>query len=325
MPYANLQQLKLVMLEITSACNFRCTYCPLTRQQRPAVMMRKETAHAVIEQLAALGFRGWLTYNVLGEPLLHPDLEEIMRHTAQCGLQPAVITNGMLLPAHGDVLRRYATSVSISIHHLGQMETRGMAGTVAWHEYIAGIRTFVKAVATDTTGTCNVDVRLDAPPERVTQRAAYQAVTARLARQLATELELPVPSALPVNRRVPLAHNVALAFSEIVDWNLSPKKYMPRRGACTNWRRNDGHFAILADGSVTLCCLDYLGETRAGSVCQQPLAEILNGEPFRTYNCGLQQLRLLLPACRACRGADTRLRAAQRWGHGLLHYWRYQR
>ena len=82
-----------IYLEITNCCNLSCAFCPGTRRARrmlPAEEFR----------LLAGKLRPWTDYlylHVLGEPLLHPQLAEILASAGELGFRVCLVTNGTLL------------------------------------------------------------------------------------------------------------------------------------------------------------------------------------------------------------------------------------
>lgn len=74
-------------------CNLSCTYCneydDFSKAVPTAVMLRR------VERLASLG-TSIVTLSG-GEPLLHPELDEIIRHIRDQGMIATIITNGYLL------------------------------------------------------------------------------------------------------------------------------------------------------------------------------------------------------------------------------------
>lgn len=74
-------------------CNLDCTYCNEfddTSEPVPLGEMKKR-----LETLAAMG-TSIITISG-GEPLLHPELDEIIRHIRKCGMITGLITNGFFL------------------------------------------------------------------------------------------------------------------------------------------------------------------------------------------------------------------------------------
>lgn len=93
----------LAHVVVTRRCNLACTYCnefdDFSKPVPTAEMLRR------IDKLAELG----TTVITLtgGEPLLHPDLEQIIRRVRQGGLMAILVTNGYLLtPEKIDSLNR---------------------------------------------------------------------------------------------------------------------------------------------------------------------------------------------------------------------------
>ncbi len=78
-------------LYVNLRCNSRCSYCWIWKQSAKNLPLAKLAG--VIEQLAELGVRR--TYLGAGEPLLHPELPEIVRAVSSRGMSPAIITNGV--------------------------------------------------------------------------------------------------------------------------------------------------------------------------------------------------------------------------------------
>src|SRR5688572_3172388 len=77
----------------TRRCNLSCTYCnEFDRTSDPVPL---DDLRARIDKLADLG-TGIITLSG-GEPLLHPDLEAIVRHIRARGAIATLITNGYLL------------------------------------------------------------------------------------------------------------------------------------------------------------------------------------------------------------------------------------
>ena len=76
-------------------CNLDCTYCNEYDKVSPPVPI--ETLHRRIDKLAELGTT-IITISG-GEPLLHPELDEVVRRVRHHGMLAGMITNGYLLTA----------------------------------------------------------------------------------------------------------------------------------------------------------------------------------------------------------------------------------
>lgn len=90
-----------VQYSLLNTCNARCGYCNCPAREDPRLSL--EQHRAVLAELARLGavrvkFLG-------GEPLLSPDLGELVRHVRRLGMRSAMVTNGLLVPQKMDIVR----------------------------------------------------------------------------------------------------------------------------------------------------------------------------------------------------------------------------
>ncbi len=87
-------------LEITTCCNLACSFCPGTA--RPAAFVTPETFRTLAAKLRPYG--QYLYLHVMGEPLLHPQLPELLEICRALDFRVTLTTNGTLLPARQPVL-----------------------------------------------------------------------------------------------------------------------------------------------------------------------------------------------------------------------------
>jgi biotin carboxyl carrier protein len=108
-----------VIIDVTESCNLACLHCPQEAFRNSdyfsgAMLDPALNAKAVDEVAAAgKGIAQYIRYTAEGEPLLHPQLWEMMRYTAQhAHTSVTLTTNGALLDfivAAGDVVVTSAT------------------------------------------------------------------------------------------------------------------------------------------------------------------------------------------------------------------------
>ena len=93
----------LAHLIVTRRCNLACTYCnEFDKVSKPISL---EVLFRRVDRLAELGTT--IVTISGGEPLLHPELEEIVHRIRRCGILAGMITNGYLLtPQRIDHLNR---------------------------------------------------------------------------------------------------------------------------------------------------------------------------------------------------------------------------
>ena len=82
--------------EVTSACNLRCVHCHATGDKPAEGELDTAEAKLLIEQMAAVNEFRMLVYTG-GEPLVRPDLIELLHHSKEAGLTNVIATNGILI------------------------------------------------------------------------------------------------------------------------------------------------------------------------------------------------------------------------------------
>ena len=92
-----LYPLDYLFIEITNACNFKCTWCPDEIMDRRRGFMKKERAFGLLDEVAdkrsLLGPIYPVKLHQMGEPFLHPDLAEIVAHAEARGVGIELNTN----------------------------------------------------------------------------------------------------------------------------------------------------------------------------------------------------------------------------------------
>lgn len=89
---------KFLILESTDCCNLRCKGCGSTQSDFPKGFMDPEFYRSMVDSAARDGLQDktiimcWAN----GEPLLHPDLLDMLKYTTLKGFKTYVTTNGMI-------------------------------------------------------------------------------------------------------------------------------------------------------------------------------------------------------------------------------------
>lgn len=100
--------------EVTMGCNMRCRHCGSSCSEPLPDELWSEEAFDVISQMAELGLR-WVTLSG-GEPLIRPDICQLIRHLKSKNIGANIITNGWLLESKAEELKEAGVStVAISI------------------------------------------------------------------------------------------------------------------------------------------------------------------------------------------------------------------
>src|SRR2546423_12066459 len=85
-----------VAIEITNACNLRCTMCNIIRMERPPRMMDWRVFKVVVDKCREAGISSARLHSY-GETLLHPELPAMIKYAADAGLHVWISSNGQRL------------------------------------------------------------------------------------------------------------------------------------------------------------------------------------------------------------------------------------
>ena len=123
----------LVVWNTTRACNLRCRHCYLDAQARAGAELSTAQAREFIADLGRMQAPVLLLSG--GEPMLRPDLLELIAMADEAGVRPVLSTNGMLVTQEAAGKMREAGIRYIGVSLDGLAEThdkfRGQAGAFA--------------------------------------------------------------------------------------------------------------------------------------------------------------------------------------------------
>ena len=91
--------LRKVYVEPTTACNLNCPICIRRSWDEPGGTMAMATYRQLAEGLRQAPTLKAVAFWGLGEPLLHPDIVEMVSMASELGARTELITNGLLLDA----------------------------------------------------------------------------------------------------------------------------------------------------------------------------------------------------------------------------------
>ena len=254
--------MKKAYFEITNVCNLSCSFCPKTKREKRFVSLSEFIS--VAEKLR--GKIEYLYLHLMGEPTIHPQLEEILRAAGELGFKVIITTNGTTLAQKGDILLRAGAvyKISISVH---SFEANGKEREEEMAKYLKSCFDFAKAAAlagkicvfrlwnlngADTVG------ENDNNPEILMQMRQHFGEDWTDTRS---------------GKRI--ADKVFLEYGEKFEWPdpEGDEPVVSEDHFCHGLRDQIG---ILSDGTVVPCCLDSEGTVDLGNLFESSLEEILS-------------------------------------------------
>jgi cyclic pyranopterin phosphate synthase len=124
-------------ISLTSRCNLSCIYCHAEGEKNPEAEMSAQEIIDIMHVAVKFGIRGIKFTG--GEPLLRPDLLEIIRAVPP-GIESSLTTNGiLLLDMAGDLKHAGLRRVNVSLDSLNHDTYKRITGSDRLNEVLAGI------------------------------------------------------------------------------------------------------------------------------------------------------------------------------------------
>ncbi len=277
-----MRQLKKVYLEITNVCNLNCSFCPGT--QRPAGFLSAGEFRYFGEKLRP--YTKYLYLHLMGEPLLHPNLEELLAISEEFGFRVMITTNGTLLKERGELLcvSPVVEKVSISLHSFEGNEDCG--------ELEHYLDTCIRFAQESSRAGKRCALRLWNLDGEDTQ--GVNDLNGMILKALGQAFPTPWREG---RRGTTLAPNLFLEWGERFNWPDMSAPEEDKPSFCYGLRDQVG---VLWDGTVVPCCLDHEGDIPLGSLREQTLEEILDSPRAKAIYNGFSQRKARETLCRRC-------------------------
>lgn len=265
-----------IYLEISNVCNLKCSFCPGTT--RAPKMMSEAEFRALMPKLRP--WSDFLYFHLMGEPLLHPQLERFLQIAGEAGFRVILTTNGTLLEKQKELLLASPGlhKVNISLHSFEANEA-GMS----FASYLDACLSYGQAASGKKLTVYRLwnQGGLDSKNEEILRR-----------------MERYFPHPWKVEPRgTRIGDRVYLEYGEKFDWPSMEAEESDRRNFCYGLRDQIG---VLCDGTVVPCCLDSDGTIPLGNLFQQEMEEILRSPLAQEICSGFSQGAAVHPMCRRC-------------------------
>ncbi|MDO5440658.1 MAG: radical SAM protein [Erysipelotrichaceae bacterium] len=263
--------IKRVYLEITDACNLDCSFCTNNKGQS---FMPVDNIKMCLDQIKEV--TNYVYLHVLGEPLLHPYIEEILTYTDNINLNVQLVTNGTLLNKHLDILKHKSIrKLSISLHSINNIDID--------NSYFDSIDYLIK-----NNESKNIELRFYNNQNLDTKLTNYL-------NKLKDEYGL---KNTPKENSYRLVDNVYIYYSNMFDWPNINDDNISNNGKCHG---GIDQLAILHNLKVTLCCLDPKGHNEIGDLSKETLIDIINKDEYKKVCDNFRNNKLTFELCKKCK------------------------
>lgn len=269
--------------EITNACNLKCSFCHGTKRKIKYVTPA-EFRHTATQLRT---FADYLYFHLMGEPLLHPDLESFFDISHELGFRVILTTNGTLLNKRKNILlsANALHKVSISLHCY---EANDIG--IPIDLYLKDCFDFCREAA--NAGKIAVMRLWNEGGENSLNKKILDAMHDYFPDQWKE-----------IYSGHKLCDKVFLEWGHKFEWPDNEADYLGNSHSCYGLRDQVG---VLSDGTVVPCCLDAEGAIDLGNIFETPLDEILSSPRARALKESFEKRKITEELCCRCGYANMR-------------------
>lgn len=281
---------KKIYIEITNICNLKCKFCPDTSRNKK--YMNIENFEKIISKIHT--YTKLVCLHVKGEPLLHNQLEEILKILEKYNLKANITTNGTLIKEKLGTLKnsKVVRQINFSIHSIMQNDNLN-------EKYLQDI--FESVEELENTIISYRLWNLQNIKKNNTNTSIIKAIENYYNIQ---NLE----QQLSENNFVQLKKNIYINQDIEFTWPDINKEAIIEKGKCLALKEQ---VAILVDGTVVPCCLDNNGDIPLGNIFEETMEEILNRPHSITIKKNFENSIITCKLCKTC-GFLKRLESKRR-------------
>ncbi|MBF0299327.1 MAG: radical SAM protein [Oligoflexia bacterium] len=343
-----------INIELSSACNFDCVYCPEHKMTRKKCFINTDICLKIIDEIKDINLTEEINFYHMGESLLHKDAIKILRYTHDKGLRIKLNTNGSLLDQN---MRKELLSIGIEklyisyhdsyVKHKKYVSKAPIIDHSIWHDNICSIirEKFSHSSNTNITiilfRTVLKDEQVDGIKVLDNKKDVEDAIEnwLSLGKELSScyGLEFLHGKDVGFSKQIihyffkrsdkvfPVIPGFNINLVKVHTWNndivsseiKSKKKFkLARYGSCDALRDS---MAIFADGSYSLCCADWNGNVVIGHIEKEPLKEFMLSSKVKNIQSSFSNGKLPFDYCKMCRGGFT----WKRWLFNQMHSYIY--
>lgn len=259
---------KKIYLEITNNCNLNCDFC--TKNKRKSKFMSKSEFTFILEKIKP--YTKYLYFHVLGEPLLHPNINEFIDEASKYyGVN--ITTNGYLINRIKD--NKNIRQLNISLHSYNEKYH------ISLDDYLENIFTIIETLKEYTF----VSLRI------WNNSPLTECIVEKINERYKSNIDFK-----NIKNNTTIAKNIFISIHDHFTWP-SDSSIKNEFGTCYALK---DHIGILVDGSVIPCCLDADGIINLGNIFVSSLENIINSERYQNLYNNFKNNKKCEELCQRC-------------------------
>mgnify|MGYP004619114249 CR=1 FL=1 len=261
---------KKVYIEITNDCNLSCSFC--IKNTRIKKYMSFDNFKLILDKLN--NYTNYLYFHVLGEPLLHPNINEFINY-ASLNYKVNITTNGYLI--NNIVNQKNIRQLNISLQSYNEIYG------ISLDEYMNNIFNIVDKIKKYTYVSYRIWIK----------NKYTNDIIKLINKKYKSNIDID-----SINNNFTLDKNVFISTHEEFIWPDSNNDYYNSKGTCYALK---DHIGILVDGTIIPCCLDSKGKIRLGNIFDEDLKDIINSDRYKRMLNGFKENKKIEELCKTCK------------------------
>ncbi len=259
---------KKIYLEITNNCNLNCPFC--IGNTRPKKDLSMEEFKIILNKIK--DYTNYLYFHILGEPLIHPEINEFINFAKEQGFNINITTNGYLINRIKD--NKNIRQINISLHSFNETPNLPL------EKYLTNVFDSIDSLIKNKT---YISLRL------WVKNKYYQEMVKFINKRYNINIDLKEYSKIN-------DYLFINPFHEFI-WPELENDYYNELGTCYALK---DHIGILSDGRIVPCCLDTKGNINLGNIFEDNLEVILKSNKVISMLEGFKNKRKCEELCKHC-------------------------
>lgn len=275
-----------VYIEITNVCNLKCSFC-LEGKREKRFITTNEFKEIILK---IKDYTNLIALHVKGEPLLHPELKEILSICEEENIMVNITTNATLLEKRLETIldSKAVRQLNLSLHSVNKNENTKLYNVDSYLDEVFKVSKLILKQSNIIISyrLWNLE-SLDKNDENI-----------KILDKMEKEFGIDDLSIRAKNESfVKLAKNAFLNQDFEFTWPSLEGTFISDVGTCQGLR---SQIAILSNGDVVPCCLDQDGEINLGNIFNETMEEILEKKITKEIVSGFENRKILHNLCKRC-------------------------
>lgn len=266
-----------VYIEITNRCNLACSFCMKSKQEKRDMSVHE--FKSILHEIKQVTSNIYL--HVKGEPLLHPDLDELLQICDEYGMRVNITTNGTLIEQRRDMLLKHACVKKINFSlHCENNDVNYLYHVFKCSEILSKQMTIVYRLWTLNDHTLD-----DKSMQIVNAMKEYY------------HLDKTTLDNILQKQNTKVVEHIYIDKDNEFVWPSLDNKVLNEDGYCYALKT---HIAVLVNGDVVPCCLDGEGVIQLGNLHKQSMDSIIHSTRFVNLKKSFQDRKPCEKLCKRC-------------------------